>query len=121
MSTVPNASASQTTILAVDDDPAVLRLLDQTLSAAGYRVLVANGGRSAIQVYEAAPGPVHLLLSDVMMPDLTGPVLGERLRASQPSLPVLFISAFHDAYLVQRFVPNKRFERLYKPLIAYGV
>ena len=121
MSTVPNASASQTTILAVDDDPAVLRLLDQTLSAAGYRVLVANGGRSAIQVYEAAAGPVHLLLTDVMMPDLTGPVLAERLRASQPNLPVLFISGFHDADLVQRFVTNKGFALLSKPFNAAGL
>src|SRR6185295_2286869 len=104
MSTAPNPSASQATILAVDDDPSILRLLDQTLSAAGYRVLVASGGRSAIQVYETAPGPIHLLLTDVMMPDLTGPVLAERLRSSQPDLPVLFISGFHDADLVQRFV-----------------
>src|SRR5213592_2274486 len=115
MSTAPNSSASQTTILAVDDDPAVLRLLDQTLSAAGYRVLVAGGGRSAIEVYETAAGPVHLLLTDVMMPDLTGPVLAERLRASQPDLPVLFISGFHDADLVQRFATSKGFTLLPKP------
>ena len=121
MSTAPNHPASQSTILAVDDDPAVLRLLEQTLSAAGYRVLVASGGWSAIQVYEAAAGPVHLLLTDVMMPDLTGPVLAERLRSRQPDLPVLFISGFHDADLVQRFVSNKGFALLSKPFSAAGL
>ena len=121
MSTAPNPSPSQTTILAVDDDAAVLRVLEQTLSAAGYRVLVASGGWSAIQVYEAAAGPVHLLLTDVMMPDLTGPVLAERLRSHQPDLPVLFISGFHDADLVQRFVTNKGFALLSKPFSADGL
>ena len=58
---------------------------------------------------------------DVEMPDLTGPVLAERLRASQPNLPVLFISGFHDADLVQRFVTNKGFALLSKPFNAAGL
>src|SRR5215831_12262959 len=94
-------------ILAVDDDRAVLGFLDSTLTAAGYEVLLADGGWNALQVYENAGSPIHLLLTDVIMPDLTGPVLAERLRALQPDLPVLFISGFHDADLVQRFVTRK--------------
>ena len=97
------------TILAVDDDRTVLRLLDSVLSTAGYRVLTADGGRSAIQVFETNGGPVNLLLTDVMMPDLTGPVVAERLLSLQPDLAVLFISGFHDADLVQRFVTAKGF------------
>jgi DNA-binding NtrC family response regulator len=103
------------TILAVDDDPSVLSLLDLSLRGAGYDVLLAEGGRNAVQVFEKNAGRVDLLLTDVIMPDLTGPVLAERLRASQPQLPVLFISGFHDADLVQRFVSAKGFTLLPKP------
>lgn len=106
---------SAPTILAVDDDHIVLGLLDCVLSMAGYRVLTADGGRSAIQVFEQNAGPVQLLLTDVMMPDLTGPVVAERLLALQPDLSVLFISGFHDADLVQGFVANKGFSLLPKP------
>src|ERR1700758_5058339 len=105
----------ETTILVVDDDRSVLRLLDETLRTAGYRVLAADNGRAAIDGYESAGEPIHLLLTDVIMPDLTGPVVAERLRARQPDLQVLFISGFHDADLVQRFVTSKGFTLLPKP------
>lgn len=105
---------SSVTILAVDDDRAVLKLLEQALAAAGYRVLVATGGWEAIREFEASGG-VELLLTDVIMPDLTGPVLAERLRSKKPDLRVLFISGFHDADLVQRFVTRKGFTLLPKP------
>lgn len=108
-------SQNAATILAVDDDRIVLGLLDSVLSMAGYRVLTADGGRSAIQVFKDNEGPVNLLLTDVMMPDLTGPVVAERLRSLQPDLAVLFISGFHDADLVQRFVTAKGFSLLPKP------
>jgi two-component system, cell cycle sensor histidine kinase and response regulator CckA len=105
---------SLTTILAVDDDRAVLNLLEQVLGEAGYRVLVAAGGWEAIREFELS-GSVELLLTDVIMPDLTGPVLAERLRSKKPDLRVLFISGFHDADLVQRFVTRKGFTLLPKP------
>jgi len=111
----------EATILAVDDDPNVLGLLDQALASAGYRVLTADGGWNAVEVYENSPTPVHLLLTDVIMPDLTGPVLAERLRARQPDLRVLFISGFHDADLVQRFVSHKGFTLLPKPFTIDGL
>jgi two-component system cell cycle sensor histidine kinase/response regulator CckA len=105
----------QATILAVDDDRGVLEMIDFALRDAGYRVLLADNGRSAIQVYEDGGSPIDLLVTDVMMPDLTGPVLAERLRSRQPELQVLFISGFHDADLVQRFVTAKGFTLLPKP------
>src|SRR5581483_5921160 len=115
------AGAERATILAVDDNPAVLGFLDQTLTAAGYRVLVAEGGWEALRVYEGCAEPIHLLLTDVIMPDLTGPVLAQRLRSRQPDLQVLFISGFHDADLVQRFVTNKGFTLLSKPFTPDGL
>jgi DNA-binding NtrC family response regulator len=109
------ATGTTATILAVDDDRAVLNLIDQVLNTAGYRVLVAGGGWEAIRAYETSGQSVELLLTDVIMPDLTGPVLAERLRSQNPDLRVLFISGFHDADLVQRFVTLKGFRLLPKP------
>ena len=103
------------TILAVDDDRAILHLLDEILNEAGYRVLLADGAWKAIEEFENSGEPVELLVTDVIMPDLTGPVLAERLRVRQPELRVLFISGFHDADLVQRFVTRKGFTLLPKP------
>jgi len=123
MSTAPSSSSSQSlaTILAVDDDQAVLGFLDQSLRMAGYNVLLADSGWGAIQVYENSAEPVHLLLTDVIMPDLTGPVVAERLRSLQPDLRVLFISGFHDADVVQRFVMRKGFTLLPKPFTLAGL
>jgi two-component system cell cycle sensor histidine kinase/response regulator CckA len=104
-----------TTILVVDDDHGILKLLEFVLQGAGYSVLSADGGRSAIRIFEDSADRVHLLLTDVIMPDLTGPVVAERLRQRQPDLQVLFMSGFHDAALVQQFVTNKGFNLLPKP------
>jgi two-component system, cell cycle sensor histidine kinase and response regulator CckA len=108
-------SQAATTILAVDDDRAILNLLESVLQSAGYIVLLADGGRNAIQLFEDCATPVNLLLTDVIMPDLTGPVVAERLLERQPDLRVLFMSGFHDAEMVQRFVTNKGFNLLPKP------
>lgn len=99
----------------MDDDRGLVELIATALGSAGYRVLTALGGWEAIQAYESALERIDLLLTDVIMPDLTGPVLAERLRLRQPDLPVLFISGFHDADLVQRFVIQRGFALLPKP------
>ncbi len=112
---------SPTTILAVDDDREVLNLLQAVLEGAGYKVLRAEGGRNAIDLYETSGEPVHLLLTDVIMPDLTGPVVAERLRARQPDLQVLFISGCHDADMLQRFVTQKGFALLPKPFTVQSL
>jgi two-component system, cell cycle sensor histidine kinase and response regulator CckA len=121
MTSAPPPDGSKPTILVVDDDPGILGLLENTLSRAGYRVLAADGGWNAIRAYENSVEPVRLLLTDVIMPDLTGPVLAERLRARQPDLRVLFISGFHDAELVQRFVARKGYTLLPKPFTPAGL
>src|SRR6516165_9395372 len=112
---MPPPVDNHTTILAVDDDLAILDLVHHVLHEAGYHVLVANGGWDAIREFESSGQSVELLLTDVIMPDLTGPVLAERLRSQKPDLRVLFISGFHDADLVQRFVTRKGFTLLPKP------
>ena len=109
------------TILVVDDDPAILQLVEGVLRSAGYRVLPACGAWEAIRLFDAEPQAVRLLLTDVVMPDLTGPVLAQRLVALQPDLKVLFLSGYHDSELVSRIVGQKRFALLPKPFTVEGL
>jgi len=108
------------TILVVDDDPAILALADAILRSVGYHVLLAEGGWRAVQVYESATQSINLLLTDVFMPDLTGPVLAARFRAKNPYLRVLFISGFHDTEFVQLSMRNG-FALLTKPFDTDGL
>jgi two-component system cell cycle sensor histidine kinase/response regulator CckA len=117
----PDSYETGESILVVDDDPDVLRIMADILSQAGYRVLPAGGGWSAIETFETAPSPPRLLVTDVIMPDLTGPVLAARLRKLRPELKVLFVSGFHDTELVQRFVGQQGFALLPKPFTPDGL
>lgn len=108
-------------ILVVDDDPQVLNVIGEVLRGAGYQVLLADGGWNAIEAFSSAPQRPNLLVTDVIMPDLTGPVLAARLRKLLPDLRVLFISGFHDTELVQRFVSEQGFALLPKPFTPEGL
>jgi two-component system, cell cycle sensor histidine kinase and response regulator CckA len=84
----------QRTVLVVDDDPRILTVACQILSLAGYRVLAASSPQDAIQKFERAGGAIDLLLSDVLMPEMSGPELSEVLRCQKPSLPVLLMTGY---------------------------
>jgi CheY-like chemotaxis protein len=81
-------------ILVVDDEPALRSLVRQTLAGYGYRVWEAEGGEDALRIMSESPAPFDLLVTDVIMPDMTGPQLARRLTGRQPSLRVLFISGY---------------------------
>ncbi len=80
-------------ILVVDDEPSLLGLLRQTLAGYGYRVLAASNGEEALQMV-AQDDPPDLLVTDVIMPGLTGPQLATRLKALLPDIAVIFISGY---------------------------
>jgi two-component system cell cycle sensor histidine kinase/response regulator CckA len=84
------------TILLVEDDVTTLLVLRRMLERLGYRVLIAEDGAKALKVYEEHGDKIDLLLTDVVMPGLSGPKLAERVRLSRPQIPVLFISGFVD-------------------------
>jgi CheY-like chemotaxis protein len=88
------------TILIVDDDQWVRMLARDVLAGEGYRVLEASDGQDAIRVAAEHPGPIHLLLSDVMMPGMNGCDLAAGLTALLPGLKVLFMSAYDRDFLV---------------------
>jgi signal transduction histidine kinase/ligand-binding sensor domain-containing protein/CheY-like chemotaxis protein len=87
-------SAAAATLLVVDDEPAVRELVSRQLQADGHHVLVASNGHEALQVAAHHPGPIDLVLSDYMMPEMSGLALVEALRTEHEELPVIFMSGF---------------------------
>ena len=97
------------TILVVEDEPATLKILSILLESWGYKVLLAHSGREALSVFRQNQGSVRLLLTDVVMPGMTGPELVETLRIKDPGLKVLYMSGYPNDELIRRrlaFLPK---------------
>src|SRR5260370_1254298 len=82
-------------VLVVDDEEAVLRFVDRVLRDAGYKTVVATSGPEAIEVAKKA-GPLGALVTDVMMPGMTGDELARMLRQTEPALKVLYLTGYSD-------------------------
>lgn len=80
------------TILVVDDEAQVRNLARDILTGAGYRVLEAEDGETALRIAEEHQGAIHVLLTDVMMPGINGKQLGDRLLALRPDIRTIFMS-----------------------------
>ena len=89
------------TVLIAEDDDGVRTFARRLLEAVGYTVLAAAHGGEALRVAQEHPGEIHLLLTDMVMPGISGPQLADELRATRPALRVLFLSGYTDA-TVQR-------------------
>ena len=99
------------TILVVEDEEAVRNLTARILRAAGFKVLVASHGGQALLECEKFPGEIHLLLTDVVMPQMSGPELAARLDKVRPGLRVLYMSGYTDDAIVHHGVlaPGTKF------------
>ncbi len=82
------------TILIAEDEECVRELASEFLRSAGYTVLTAENGLEALNVAKRSPGPIHLLLTDVVMPKLRGPELAERLRRLRPEIGIVYMSGY---------------------------
>ena len=96
-----NPSRAPETVLVVEDEEMV-RTLAATILRQRYTVLEAGGGDEALRLVQQYAGPIHLLVSDVRMPGMSGPQLVERLRPIRPGLKALFISGYPDDALLQQ-------------------
>jgi hypothetical protein len=92
------------TVLLVDDDKTTLHVLRKMLQQQGYTVLFASDGETALKLFRLHDHPIHLLLTDVVMPHLSGMQLAERVRVLRPALPILFISGLMQESAVQEWV-----------------
>jgi CheY-like chemotaxis protein len=82
------------TLLVVEDEDGVRSLLKAVLSGLGYTVIAASGGEEALQAAAAHAGPVRLLLTDVLMPGMTGPEVAKGMREARPGIKVLYMSGY---------------------------
>jgi PAS domain S-box-containing protein len=103
------------TVLVVDDEPEVLGLASEILRRVGYVVLEAADGATALDVARRHEGEIHLLVTDMVMPGLSGRDLSERLRALRPSLRVLYISGYVQDASARAALASERSAFVAKP------
>ncbi|HEX7669161.1 MAG TPA: PAS domain-containing protein [Polyangiaceae bacterium] len=103
------------TILLAEDEAPLRSVLRSVLKEAGYFVLDAGSGEDAFAVARGYDGPIHLLLTDVVMPAMTGPDLAKRLLELRPGLRVLFMSGYSDDRVSGRTSELSSLEPLSKP------
>ena len=103
------------TILLVEDDAAVRALIAELLRGAGYTVLEANGANAAIEIAERHRNSIHLVLTDVIMPGLSGGDLIVHLRTLQPNLAILFMSGYASDLISRAGVTEPERFLLHKP------
>ncbi len=111
---VPPARGSET-ILVVEDEESVRELVRDYLAATGYNVLEASDGAQALEIAAAHRGPIHMVVTDVVMPRLSGRELVARITAQRPNLKVLYISGYTDDSIFRNGVLEGGVAYLQKP------
>jgi len=111
----PSLKETFETILVVDDNEVVLEVVVAILKAENFRVLSADSGPAALKVAEKTTQTIDLLLSDVEMPQMSGPDLGEALKKARPDMHVMLMSGGGDGNLL---VLNYGWAYIQKPFVA---
>jgi CheY-like chemotaxis protein len=109
------------TVLLVEDDEPLRTLAREILSIQGYTVLDAVSPSEALRLADVHPGPIHLLLTDVVMPQMNGRQVADHLLAARPGLQVLFMSGYTDAAIVEHGVLEPGTHFLQKPFTPDGL
>jgi PAS domain S-box-containing protein len=92
-------------VLLVEDEDGVLELARESLRIMGYTVLESSNGPAALEIAARHPGPIHLLLTDVVMPEMSGAELARRLARARPDLRVLFMSGYTSEGMIEAGAP----------------
>ena len=103
------------TILVVEDDSDIQELLETFLSHYGYKVLMASNGKQGIELFRKHKKTIRLVISDVIMPEVSGKKLAEAITADKPDMPLLFISGYTDDVINRQGVPENGAYFLSKP------
>jgi DNA-binding response OmpR family regulator len=88
-------------VLLVEDAESLRELLREALETNGYTVLVARDGAEAMQIAAAHAGPIHIVVTDVIMPGMSGPKIVDLLAPRRPEMKVLFVSGYSDESLTR--------------------
>ena len=102
-------------ILLVEDDDVVRNLARRVLGDHGYSVVEARHGEEALAMSERHKGPIHLLLTDVVMPKMSGRQLAQNLERLRPDIPVLYMSGYTDDTALRYAVQENEVALLQKP------
>ncbi|HZM03419.1 MAG TPA: response regulator [Candidatus Saccharimonadales bacterium] len=104
------------TILVVEDEMPLLKLMHHILESFGYKVLESSNGREALEVWEQQKAKIDLLLTDLILPDgMAGPELAKILQAAKPSLKVLYTSGYNFERLAKEFPAGEKINFVQKP------
>jgi PAS domain S-box-containing protein len=103
------------TILLVEDDTALLQAMRLSLEKAGYAILAAQSPAEAMRIAESHLGPIHLMVTDVIMPGMSGPQLATGLSVLRPEMKVLYISGYTDEIITHHGVLEPGLSFLQKP------
>src|ERR1035441_3610191 len=109
------SSENLKTILVIDDEPEIRKLVGAMVTQFGYAVLTADSGEHALTLYRNHKGHIEMLIADVVAPGMSGPMLADRLTAMQPDLKVLYISGYDNTHVVQKYVVEQGHALLSKP------
>ena len=109
------------TILLVEDEEAIRKFAKRCLDGAGYRVVTAGDGEEALEVLTEHVGNVDLVVTDVVMPRMSGGVLAQKLSETRPALKILFVSGYTDAAILQHGVQHAGSRFLSKPFSPAGL
>ena len=107
--------AERKTILVVDDEPEIRKLVSAMITQFGYNVLTADSGDHALAMYRNLHTPIELLITDVVAPGMSGPMLADKLGSLQPDLKVLYISGYDNTHVVRKYVVERGHALLAKP------
>ena len=109
------------TILIVEDDPGLRALAEEVLSAAGYGVLAVQDGAGALDASEQHAGRIRLLLTDVILPNMSGKEIAARLTAIRPEMKVLFMSGYTKNRMAQNETLDPEVNFIQKPWTPRGL
>jgi CheY-like chemotaxis protein len=114
----PELPRGSETVLVLEDEEALRAIVREILEAAGYAVLEAADGAEALHVVQRHEGPIDLLLSDVILPGMSGPELARSLVEMRPRLKVLYMSGHDEASIVHRELLESGLAILQKPFAS---
>ena len=103
------------TILLVDDHPSIRKLLGSILKSEGYEVIEAGDGRQALEVCQHHGDKIHLLLTDIVMPQMNGHMLAEQIVILRPGIQILYMSGYVEPPAFKRLQPQGDDHFLRKP------